>query len=448
MNVLLIALPTPFLQLPMNPPLGLAYIGATLKKHGHKVTVIDFAVLDYDYNESGYLDEIKSCYDFYGIYCTSAQFGWLKQVCGHIRTNINEKVLVVVGGPHATAKPEECVSAGASVAIRGEGENAIIDILNGVSFRDIEGACYRKGLAFFTSERASIKRLDDLPDPDLSLFDMAKYHRKLCGERAVHITTLRGCPYDCHFCNSEIVGRDVRYISVGKVMTHIDHIMATYGIKNFYIYDDIFTLRKPRLKQFCEEFVKRGIRWRCWTRSDLLDEESLQMMKDSGLESIAMGIESGDDTILKNINKKSSVEDNRNALLLCKKLGVPVRCSLMFGNPGESEETLKKTVELIRETQPDEWNLSILVPTPGSEFWENPEKHGLLFDKDGIKKNLYRDLTRSGESGMGNLLISLETLPETKIKTVLKKFVADLEEACPRNKIRDTIQTLKTEVLE
>lgn len=441
-KITLINLPTPFLDEAMNPPLGLCYIGAVLRANGYKVNAIDFAVYDYDYTQYDYLRKINLDADFYGIYCSSAQFKWLKEVSFYLKRN-NKKAVIVVGGPHASAEPEECLrKTDCDIAVNGEGELAMLEIVKGEKLRYINGACYLNSNEFVHKNRVFISNLDSMPEPDFSLFDMEKYKRKMHDERAIHIITLRGCPYDCHFCNSSLVGREIRYISVKKVFEHIDNVIADYGIRNFYIYDDIFTFKRDRLKEFCKGFAARGISWRCWTRADLLREEDLILMKESGLESIAMGIESGDDQILKNINKHSTVEKNRRAILLCKKLGVPVRCSLMFGNPGESLETLNNTVELIRETQPDEWNLSLLVPAPGSEFWNNPEKHGLPFNKQEVIENNYQDIVRSGNSGLGNLVV--RSFGDETI-SVLKYFIGRLEYVCPRKKIRDVVQRLEIE---
>ena len=444
--VTLISLPSPFLVEPaMNPGLGLCYIGAALKANGNKVNAIDYATMDYDYSKKDYLNEIDTSSDVYGIYCTSAQFRFLKEVARHLKV-VNPYAMIVLGGPQASSQPRESLEGSqVDVVVNGEGEEAMVALVNGEDPFDVPGACFydKVSKTYIIKERTYIKALDNLASPDFSIFDMTKYKRKLKGDRAFHITTLRGCPYRCHFCDSKVVGNTVRYFSVEKVMGEIDHIIETYGVKNFVIYDDIFTLKKSRVKEFCAEFKKRDIQWRCWSRADLLREEDLILMRQSGLESVAMGVESGDSTILKNINKKTTVEDNRRALLLCKKLGVAVRCSLMFGNPGECQESLDNTVELIRETQPDEWNIAILNPSPGSEFWDNPEEHGLHFDREEIIRDSYQEINRTSDTGMGNIVYSLDSIPDADLRSALKDFVDKLEEVCPRTKIRDTIQNIK-----
>jgi len=166
-------------------------------------------------------------------------------------------------------------------------------------------------------------------------------------------------------------------------------------------------------------------------------------MKDSGLTSITLGVESGDDTILKNINKRATVKQNKEAILNAKKNGVPVRCSLMYGNPGENKETLINTIKFIEETQPDEWNLAILTPIPGSAFWNEPEKHGISFNKLWLKKQQYLVCNRFADTGIGRSYISISTMTDKEFQLNLAWFISELERVCPRKKIQDTIQDIK-----
>jgi len=446
-RITLISLPSPFLYEPaMNPPIGLCSIGTVLKQAEHKVKVIDYATLDYDYDGLEYLHAINKTSDIYGISCVSSQFRWLKEVINWIRT-INPKALVVTGGPHSSSEPRSCLDAGAHVAFNGEGEEGFLEIANGKSYKLVKGACYFEADSYHIVQRRFVEDLNKLPLPDFSLFDMDKYKRRIGGDKAFHIMTLRGCPYNCNFCDSDSIGGRVRYIDEEKVINWIDYLIDTYGVKSFVVYDDTFTTKSSRLRRFCKEFKKRKIKWRCWSRANSLREEDLIIMKESGLESVAIGIESGDPTVLKNINKRTTVEHNKRALNLCKKIGVSVRCSLMFGNPGETRESLQNTINLIKETQPSEWNLSILMPTPGSEFWNHSGKHGVWFDKESIINNDYQELNRSGGSAIGNINIVIDSMPKEDMRRNLDWFVKGLEKACPRNKIRDTIQEIKIKEL-
>jgi anaerobic magnesium-protoporphyrin IX monomethyl ester cyclase len=446
-KIVLISLPAPFaLEPSMNPPLGLCYISAFLKKNGFDdISAVDFTLYKgYDYiNSQDYLKLIPQDGDFYGIYCMTVQFKWLIQVSKYIKEN-NKKSIVIAGGPHASTCPEECLrTAGVDVAIKGEGEEAVMQIVSGDKFSDIKGACYLTiNGEFKENKRAFINDLDILPFPDWDLFDIRGYTRTIDGEKAVHIVTLRGCPYSCAFCDKMSVGTNVRYRSIENVLSEIDFVISKYGYTGFVIYDDIFTLNRTRVYAFCDEFKKRELKWRCWSRTNTIDKDMLGVMKKSGLVSITFGVESGDDTVLTNINKQTTAEQSRRALLACKEIGVPVRCSIMYGNPGENIESVKNTIKLIEETQPDEWNLAILSPIPGSDIWMNPHKYGIVFDKEWVRKNNYSMTNRFDASGIGSIWISLSDISPELFNQNLSFLVQELERVCPRKKIQDTIQTI------
>lgn len=425
MKLCLISPPAPFAEEPaMNPPLGLCYLSSFIKSKipGIEVVGIDYALhKEYNYNEHWYLKEIPQDFDFYGITGFSAQFKWIREIVAWIH-GVNPKAKIIVGGPHASALPKDIYEIGADWAVKGDGEAMLYYLLTGK-------------VTYYSS-------LNELPWPDRELFGLENYHRTIHGENAIHVVTLRGCPYKCHFCHKSSVGTRVQYRSVSNVMAEIDYLIDKYNTRAFVFYDDIFTLKKERCIAFCEEFYHRGIIWRAWARADLVDREILEAMQTAGMQSITFGIESGSDKILTNINKRTTREKNKKALLLCKELGIPVRCSLMFGNPGETIDTVNETIRMVEECQPDEWNLAVLAPVPGSEFWENPEKYGLKFDKKWVKEQDYLVTNRFQDSGIGSIWIEHEDKSKEELRDLLAYMVDRLEQVCPRTNIQDTIQTI------
>ena len=441
MKVILISLPAPFEEEPaMNPPLGLCYILSYLKSKSIDAEILDFTLFkNYDYYKNDYLKEIPLDADFYGIFSTSALFYWLHEVSKYLKENSDG--LIVAGGPHPSTMPKQTLEdTDVDFVVKGDGEIPMYLFATDHNPKEIPGVSYRKGNKIIEQDRYYQTNLDILPLPIRP--NIEKYKRLIKGEKAVHIVTLRGCPFNCAFCDRVSVGRNVRYRSVENVLKEIDEIIEQHEIRSFVIYDDIFTLIKDRTKQFCEEFKKRKLQWRCWSRVDIVNKEILEIMRDSGMTSITFGVESGDDGILKNIRKGTSYEKNKNALLLCKELNIPMRCSLMYGNPGETLQTLKNTIKLVKETQPDEWNLSVLTPVPGSDIWDYPEKYGVVFDKDWVIKNKFIMTHRLGDSGIGNVWVSLKSMNNKEFVDNLKYFVDELERVCPRKKIQDTIQNI------
>ena len=421
MKVVLVSLPYSFaLEQSMNPPLGLCYIASFLKSQG----VCDVSGVDLA-NHGVSLEMLPLDADVYGVGCMTSQYGHLVRTCDFLRAR-NQTAKIAVGGPHFTNCPEDKPPS-ADVVIRGDGEHE-----------------FYKFVAGHRVDELSIHRCDvqSMPFPDRDIFGLENYRRTLEGEPAVHLVTLRGCPYDCSFCDRVSVGRNVRYRDVCEVLDEVDFVIDRYGIRRFVVYDDIFTLRKQRAIEFSRAFKDRGVRWRCWSRADTLDEKTLVAMKDAGLVSITLGIESGDDGVLERIGKGVSAKMNREALLLCRRCGVAVRCSLMYGNPGECRESIQNTVDLVVETQPDEWNLAVLTPVPGSMIWRDPARFGFGLDKSWVRENEYAVVNRFRESGVGDLWYAHDVMSDVEFCSNLEFMVSELERLCPRKCIQDTIQQI------
>ena len=434
MKVVFVNPPNPYAIEPaMNPPLGICYIASYLQERGiEDITLIDFNLFDYDFYKSEYLDEIPLDADVYGIYCMTPQYRWMQGIVEYLDACCLD-AKIIVGGPHATTMPLEVYNdCLVDYVIQGDGEEAFYQLITS------------KG-KFNVKKRWIVDDLDSLPFPnrDLKGAPINNYKRTIEGNKAIHLVTLRGCPFSCAFCDKNSVGRQVRFRSVENVMQEIDDLMSKYSWATSYvIYDDIFTMIPDRVFQFCTEFKRREIKWRCWSRADLVSKVMLAKMKDAGLSSITFGIESGDDNVLRRANKRTTAEDNKNALLMTKELGIPVRCSLMYGLPGENRQSIDNTIEMIAKTKPDEWNLAILAPIPGSSIWNKPRLYGIEFSKKWLKEQYYEPCNRFGGSGIGSIWAKNVEMTRQEYMDNLNYFVSELERVCPRNKIQDTIQEI------
>lgn len=409
MQLVLIAPPSPFEETPeMDIPLGLAYISAYLKSKGlDDITLVDFNLLKYDYyHDKGYLKEIPLGADIYGITVTTPQFFWYCEIVEYIKAASD--ALVVSGGPHPTVRPSECF------------ERTKTDFV----------------------ARGAVVQIDSLPSPDRTLINPFRYKRTLGGKRAFHVVSASGCPYNCSFCSKKSIEGRTRFRSVPHFLAELDTYTREYGITRFVIYDDTFTVDRERAIRIAREMGERSFIWRCFSRTDRVDYEVLKTFKGNGLSSITFGIETFADKMLQVYNKGTTAEDNRKALSLCKELGIPVRCSLIYGGPFETRETLEETIQGVRETQPDEWNISTFSPIPGSDIGDNPDKYHIEIYPDPF----YLKYHRVGESGMGEPQVRISTMTPDEYKENRQWFVEKLEEVCPRRQIQDTIQTLDTQL--
>jgi len=197
----------------------------------------------------------------------------------------------------------------------------------------------------------------------------------------------RGCPYNCTFCgSSKIWKRKLRVRSIDNILGEIEKLIKDYGKPgerfDIKFWDDTFTSIRKNVINFCNALIQRGlnkkIRWYCLTRVNLIDEEILKLLKKSGCNAIALGIESGSDRILKAIRKRITTEQVRNAVKLIKKHGFRLNTYWMLGFPEETEEDIRASINFLTELRPDSAFVSVLVPFVGTDEYEKVVQAGLM----------------------------------------------------------------------
>jgi len=192
-----------------------------------------------------------------------------------------------------------------------------------------------------------------------------------------HINTARGCPYRCTFCGSQAISKKVRYKSVERVLKEMIIIDERFHPKFFTIWDETFTHKKERVLDFCSKYSLPP-RWRCDTRADALDEERVVAMKGAGCEQMSVGIESGNDEILKKINKRETTEDYKKAAELLNKYNIPWKAYCIVGFPFETEENIIETIEFTKSLKPFRITVSYFTPYPGTVLYDECQSRGLL----------------------------------------------------------------------
>jgi len=352
--------PNPVLTEPtMYVPLGVLYLGAVLQEAGHEVKIVDLRTKHID------LSLIPKA-DFYCFSCTTGEIddaAYISQCLkkwGHSTT--------IVGGPHASVMPEECEDV-FDVVVVGEGEQAILNVVD----EGLVGLVYGE----------PVNDLDALPFPARHLLpEEVVFTRTLflgsrggMGPKSTPVISSRGCPFDCYFCAQP--HRKIRFRSPECFVSEIKYLQHRYDCHHFRFVDDSFSAKKKRVLKICELLEPLRIHYRAQTRSDLLDEEICKAMKKSGCDELGVGVEVADDEILKLVNKSETVEDHKRAIRLMKEAGIRAKAYFMVGLPGYTEETIKKNMEFVEETQIDRYTVSIFVPYPGCLIAENPEKFGV-----------------------------------------------------------------------
>lgn len=365
------------------PSLGLLSLGAILRKSGYRVKIVESASLGLSFART--IGEIlRERPTYVGLSCTTASVENAAKIAKAVKEK-NPETLVLAGGPHITALPEETFRRfpDFDFGIRGEGETALPDLLEALEGKknldQVQSAVFRQGEEIRVNPRRGfIENLDTLPFPAFDLlpeFPWA-YHppflNYLKGPAASLISS-RGCPQSCTFCDRSVFGNHYRYFSEDYLWDLISllHRNRQYGIRHLVFTDDQFAASRPRLVRLCEKLARGGLnlRWNCDARVDSVDLPVLKMMKKAGCWMISYGIESGSQKILDQTRKGITLDQVEQAVRWTKEAGIRAKGLFMIGYPEETEETLGETLAFIGQSRLDEINLSFLTPYPGTEIY-------------------------------------------------------------------------------
>jgi radical SAM superfamily enzyme YgiQ (UPF0313 family) len=391
-------------------------VASYLEKNGFDVKIIDCSLGKSHEELINILKKEKP--DLVGITSTTPVYESALKVAKNVKRELPETV-VVIGGSHVTALPEEVMKTGFfDFGVLGEGELTIVELCkeldkyDGKNVKKVKGLVYNKGKGVhFTGKREFVKNLDDLPFPAWHLLPkLSEYSPTPASYKKLPqgiIMTTRGCPFQCKFCDNAVFGCSYRERSAYNVLDEIGLLVEKFGMKDLKFFDDTLTVNKKRLYEICNGIKERGydFEWCCLTRVDNVSEEMFRKMKDSGCWQVLFGIESGDPKVLKNMKKDITIEQASRAVKLAKSAGLVTRCDFLFGTPGETSESMKRTLEFAKKLNPDFAHFNKFTPYPGSEFYRMLVRQGYEFDfskkcsqldhslvmyvPDGIKKEEY-----------------------------------------------------------
>jgi radical SAM superfamily enzyme YgiQ (UPF0313 family) len=378
------------------PLLSHAVLAAVAGKLGKNVDILDLGIVtNWQPALSKRLESFKP--DMVCMSVTTPLFKEVAEVSFMIRKQVGREVLLAVGGPHATALPEETLSGSAfDLLIAGEGEAAFAGILQGDNLKKIMGVYYREGEEIkHTPGYSYVKNLDDLPFPAFELYDMKKYKCPRILNKVSPMTnfmTSRGCVYKCSFCNKNIFGNTIRYKSPEVVIEEIKYMLSA-GLKEIRFIDDMFTTDINRAKTICEMIIREGLKFP-WTlsagiRVDRVDLDFLNLAKRAGLYQVAFGFESGDQKSLDSIDKGIKIEQGIEAMKLVRKAGLESVGFFMLGLPTDTEKSIHKTFALAKKLSPTYAKITVLVPFPGTRLFDQYEKEGRIKSRDWELYNLH-----------------------------------------------------------
>jgi len=367
------------------PPLGLCYIAAVLEKEGVDVRIVDGLCLNLTIEDV--LREIGEYRpDMVGLSAYSIACERTRELARRIKEQ--EPVPVVIGGPHVTVFGEEVLQDDCfDVAVFGEGEYTTLELVRALEegredLGDIQGIAFRRnGGIVRTPDRGYIQDLDSLPFPARHLLPpLDTYHPTPMVYRRRPVTSMvssRGCPFQCIFCE-RIMGEQYRVHSAERVVNEMEDLVERYGIKEFTFYEDNFAVSKERVFRICELLHERGLRvsWSCEAHANVLTRDTIGAMKEAGCWLLSIGIESGDQRVLDFIQKGTTLERIRRVVGWCDEAGIRVRGYFMIGNPTETRETIRRTIDFAKSLPLHTVNFCLIFLNRGSKLYDIARQYG------------------------------------------------------------------------
>lgn len=398
------------------PPLGISILSAVLKSKGIDVMKIDCTFMTADEAVNKAKDYNP---DITGIYIMTTLVKNALQLTEKLKKSIPGSVLIT-GGPLPTLYPER-FAAEFDFVFRGEAAHSFPDFCEDIQNRNslnpdkYPGIFSTKFKTFDTPPRHLSKReIDELPLPDRRGFDHEQYQKlsyDITGRKKTSIMMTYGCPFSCDFCSKPVFGNVVRYRDIERIFEEIKDIIS-YGYDFLWIADDLFTCNPKFLAKFCERLIEENlhISWSCLSRVDCITDEIAGIMKKANCAKVYLGIESGNDNILKLMNKQTDTASIRKGVETFIRNGIECAGFFIVGYPGETVETIEDTFAFALSLGLDEISFNVPYPLPGSGLFE---KTMMSSDDDWIIENETRFLYKSDFD---------EKWLNSRINSIMEKF--------------------------
>lgn len=373
MNILIIAFP--FVDRPVdyyNLPMGLLYLASSIEKLGHNVEILNLN----EVSEGGFERIIKyrvQGKDAIMIGGLSVHYLHVCFIIGLIKKY--SQAPIIIGGGLVSSQPELISNiVKADCFVSGECENVVEDAL-------------RMDKKIVYGDIVPISILDTT-FPAYHLFNMElylglqkpsdnQYRSILDNPREAAIIASRGCPYNCTFCFHP-TGPKYRGRSIESVFTEIDLLVDRYNINILSIYDELFSVNKEKLHNFCEKIKPYKLKWSCQLRVDSVNEDDLRIMKESGCYIISLGIESGSDVALRSYKKNITVSQIDRTLEATKKVGIAVQGNILIGAEADTWDTVQESLDWWRKHKEFKFAIIKVIPYPGTEMHRNAVVAGKL----------------------------------------------------------------------
>lgn len=409
-------------------PVGLSCIATALDQAGFKPDILDLDLHRYTDEE---VDDFlaKNAYEVVGLGNIVTAYKYTKKLSQQVK-RAQPNTMLVVGNTVATSHPGHLMKHNPEidVAVIGEGDRTIVSLVqakieqkrNGSlkpELASIPGIAYRDGdSVIFTEKNQAIPKIEDVPFPDYSLFDVDEYLKisnKTVPEpyplpfeelRALPLNTARGCPYTCSFCFHAFQYDRYRWYSGEMIVNQVKHLQDEYGMNYLHFWDELSFTTVRRVKELCDAIEKAKIKfyWSVGSRADLFTRKDLDLLKrckDLGALTVGGALESAHPEILKAMNKQLEVGVFIEQMQAAREAGLAVQTSLVIGYPQETVESIKTTFEACRQAgiYP---STGFILPLPGTPIYQQALENGLIKDEEeylfrvGDRQDIHVNLTQ------------------------------------------------------
>ncbi|MGC4041094.1 MAG: radical SAM protein [Flavobacterium sp.] len=439
------------------PPLGTLYAASLLRKNGFDVALFDTNLLDSPKTIQLTLHKTKPdylvIYDDGFNYLTKMCLTNMREACFEmIKYGNNHSCIVIVCSSDSTDHYAEYIEKGADFILQGEGESTLLELLQRLDANqdidDVSGIVFRKDNSIQVNKKREVQQvLDDFPMPAWDLVNIEDYRhiwKQSDQEFTLNIATTRGCPYKCNWCAKPIYGNRYNAHSPGYIISQIAYLQKEFGVKRFWMCDDIFGLKPNWVQEFNVKLKEENLKISYFIQSRvdlLLKEDTIDCLAESGLEEVWVGAESASQKILDAMDKGTTVEQIYHATRLLREKNIKVAFFLQFGYLEENQEDIAKTIAMVKELMPDNIGISVSYPLPGTKFydkvkddlklksnWTDSDDFEMMF-RGTYKSNYYRKLQRfvhkefrkrQGFRNLRQLFYEPSAISASHLKSILK----------------------------